>query len=996
MEETNESGCHQPVESESMRKIFNRQLSFQLFHMAAAAYAKVPEINDDNAIELQKQCIQRGFPTGGWTHVGLHGAQCGGARCSFFVAKSDQEKALIIAFRGTFCNQQLIAEVQAGRFPKMHFPRARTLGLRMLNGRRLSGHRHMYWGLVHSYFGDALYRLWPKIREEIMKYPDYKLILTGHSLGGALAAMTAAQTRVERLRRSNQIVLYTFGEPRVGNSDFARLFDMEIPISFRVVNKNDLVVRLPPCQKVRVSEKFRKCYHRQFYQALPTDVMCRPSKRTFYHHGTEVWWAKGMSMDWKSRWKLSNLPRTCTKNPQGEDISCSSAVTVGMDIFQQIKDHQYYYGVSVFGFGQQGCNREKAEKMDAAKSQEEIEEDVLTEMEIPRDELANIAKIISDQEKDVMEEQNVDDQMEKKAHQKMDDGQYGNGEKSADDNGNSPPARVNQMKRKRNEDVPEGEQGEEQPGGEAEQQQTTPATRIMLVGKRQEPPQQPVFGSVLHQQSTLTENLLKALRDGTVFTKNIADEMNNEMKKRKNQPIWRDQIESEQRKARERQFQMQWELNNKWSNPTAFSTALKKLPMATMQKKRNDQIAQSEKNKEIDADEYKTDEAKHKDELEERIEIEESHVDGNDENQMASTSTTPLPNDLDEQHPQRKWQTMEEGMANENPKDPDNELLIFAFDDDLENVGKTNELQNEAANKREDQIEVPKAAFETPSVNNGKDEKADLAIDPKTVHSDEQQTQNQKEPKVVEEKIPVNEANQMPTLGSEVHPIGETGNEDDAIGEKAKSANDEKAILPNKAADQSDLQQKEPEIADEKKMPPPSPNVDNGGNAHTRWIKQMSAYEQIALNNKIRVPAFPLTSWAHINSVPRPSTSAIKYYHSVAAVNNNNNPFREDNALWANSWRPMLPTKMQPTAVMATPSPSKWVENAATEDESKKATTGSFTENFLQSLKNSFASRLSKSPMKVAEMRSEMIGSTQFGNFLKNVWGLDRHNPFNS
>ena len=41
--------------------------------------------------------------------------------------------------------------------------------------------------------------------------------------------------------------LYTFGQPRTGNRDFARNFNFEFkPYTFRFVNNNDIVTRVPP------------------------------------------------------------------------------------------------------------------------------------------------------------------------------------------------------------------------------------------------------------------------------------------------------------------------------------------------------------------------------------------------------------------------------------------------------------------------------------------------------------------------------------------------------------------------------------------------------------------------------------------------------------------------------------------------------------------------------------------------------------------------------
>ena len=40
--------------------------------------------------------------------------------------------------------------------------------------------------------------------------------------------------------------MMNFGAPRVGNADFARIYDTTVADSFRVVDKNDIVHFLPP------------------------------------------------------------------------------------------------------------------------------------------------------------------------------------------------------------------------------------------------------------------------------------------------------------------------------------------------------------------------------------------------------------------------------------------------------------------------------------------------------------------------------------------------------------------------------------------------------------------------------------------------------------------------------------------------------------------------------------------------------------------------------
>lgn len=73
---------------------------------------------------------------------------------------------------------------------------------------------------------------------------DLPLWVTGHSLGGALAVLLAA-----RLLTDGRAIrgLYTFGQPRVGDGDFAAHYEPALAGRyFRFLNGNDPVPRLPP------------------------------------------------------------------------------------------------------------------------------------------------------------------------------------------------------------------------------------------------------------------------------------------------------------------------------------------------------------------------------------------------------------------------------------------------------------------------------------------------------------------------------------------------------------------------------------------------------------------------------------------------------------------------------------------------------------------------------------------------------------------------------
>lgn len=108
-------------------------------------------------------------------------------------------------------------------------------------------------GNVHRGFKAALNWVWTDIEEAIETIRDplppekrQTLWFTGHSLGGALATMATAFCK---FNEQPIIVngLYTFGQPRVGSEKFATAFNAAFKTqTFRFVNNNDVVTRVPP------------------------------------------------------------------------------------------------------------------------------------------------------------------------------------------------------------------------------------------------------------------------------------------------------------------------------------------------------------------------------------------------------------------------------------------------------------------------------------------------------------------------------------------------------------------------------------------------------------------------------------------------------------------------------------------------------------------------------------------------------------------------------
>ena len=90
-------------------------------------------------------------------------------------------------------------------------------------------------GRVHKGFGDMLAGKWRDILAVIDSHRNIRMLYTGHSLGAALATLSAALHR--------PAALYTFGSPRVGDAAFAA--SMAGLSHERYVDCSDVVCRIP-------------------------------------------------------------------------------------------------------------------------------------------------------------------------------------------------------------------------------------------------------------------------------------------------------------------------------------------------------------------------------------------------------------------------------------------------------------------------------------------------------------------------------------------------------------------------------------------------------------------------------------------------------------------------------------------------------------------------------------------------------------------------------
>ncbi|XP_057960136.1 lipase-like [Malania oleifera] len=139
-------------------------------------------------------------------------------------------------------------------------------------------------------------------------YGELNIMVTGHSMGGAMASFCGLDLAVNHKAQNVQVM--TFGQPRIGNAAFASYYSQVVPNTIRVTNEHDIVPHLPP-----------------YYAYFP--------QKTYHHFPREVWlYNIGLGS------LVYEVEKVCDSS--GEDPTCSRSVAGN-----SISDHLVYYGVEL-------------------------------------------------------------------------------------------------------------------------------------------------------------------------------------------------------------------------------------------------------------------------------------------------------------------------------------------------------------------------------------------------------------------------------------------------------------------------------------------------------------------------------------------------------------------------------------------------------------------------------------------------------------------------
>ncbi|CAI7869395.1 unnamed protein product [Closterium sp. NIES-54] len=183
--------------------------------------------------------------------------------------KDARRKRLVVSFRGTeVVNAAMLKDGQAGQKIKDALT---DLRLHKENfDSDLTDEDNKMDIKVHDGFLDGYKSVKPRLLlllKSILASSSekYHIMVTGHSLGGALSTLFTydlAQSDIKKQHGFN-LSLYNFGSPRVGNHAFAARFNQLVGDSWRIANDHDIVPRVPYV----------------FYKHVATGVVLRPDSQ---------------------------------------------------------------------------------------------------------------------------------------------------------------------------------------------------------------------------------------------------------------------------------------------------------------------------------------------------------------------------------------------------------------------------------------------------------------------------------------------------------------------------------------------------------------------------------------------------------------------------------------------------------------------------------------------------------------------------------------------
>ncbi|KAN0116380.1 alpha/beta-hydrolase [Russula decolorans] len=167
-----------------------------------------------------------------------------------FVVRDDRRREIVVAFRGSHELANMVTDGNLVLIPLVS------------RGIEKNNTALVHAGFLISY-NSVRAVVVHVVRDQLLAYPNYTVVISGHSLGGALASIAALS--VKSNFPSAAVRLFTYGQPRTGDAAYADLVE-DIVGRNNIFRGKFLFLRVP--------------------NGVPTMV---PETLGYHHHAREYW-----------------------------------------------------------------------------------------------------------------------------------------------------------------------------------------------------------------------------------------------------------------------------------------------------------------------------------------------------------------------------------------------------------------------------------------------------------------------------------------------------------------------------------------------------------------------------------------------------------------------------------------------------------------------------------------------------------------------------------
>jgi triacylglycerol lipase len=168
-------------------------------------------------------------------------------RYGLIYQSSTESSTYLIAFRGTSSVYDMVLDLESGRKTSFqpytapaNFPSDIEIG---------DGFYKIYSTKNNSMPASMQQQIFTAINS--LKIPATKILITGHSLGGALASIFTLDLAISLPKSKIEITSITFASPRVGTANWQTIYNDTYHLldkTIRIRNSYDLVPKVPPAE----------------------------------------------------------------------------------------------------------------------------------------------------------------------------------------------------------------------------------------------------------------------------------------------------------------------------------------------------------------------------------------------------------------------------------------------------------------------------------------------------------------------------------------------------------------------------------------------------------------------------------------------------------------------------------------------------------------------------------------------------------------------------